>query len=58
MVIRCRPLNGKEKQDGRKTIVEMDITEGKVTLNNPKGEGSEPPKSFTFDQVYDWNSTQ
>ena len=26
-------------------------------LHNPKGD-SEPPKSFTFDQVYNWDSSQ
>ncbi|GAX77721.1 hypothetical protein CEUSTIGMA_g5164.t1 [Chlamydomonas eustigma] len=57
VVIRCRPLNGKETADGRKTIVEMDQKEGVIRLLNPKGDG-EAPKSFTFDQVYDWNSTQ
>jgi len=29
-----------------------------VTLQNPKADASEPPKSFTFDAVYDWNCTQ
>lgn len=27
-------------------------------IRNPKGPESEPPKAFTFDQVYDWNCTQ
>lgn len=27
-------------------------------MSNPKADASEPPKSFTFDQVYDWNSNQ
>ncbi len=27
-------------------------------ISNPKSDAKEPPKSFTFDQVYDWNSTQ
>lgn len=27
-------------------------------IRNPKGLDSEAPKAFTFDQVYDWNSTQ
>ena len=57
VVIRCRPLNSKEKADGRGTIVEMDTEGGVVRLTNPKSDG-EPPKSFTFDQVYDWNSSQ
>lgn len=58
VVIRCRPLNSKEKADGRGTIVEMDTAGGVVRLINPKGDNGEPPKSFTFDQVYDWDSSQ
>jgi len=27
-------------------------------ISNPKGDDHEPPKAFTFDQVYDWNCTQ
>lgn len=29
-----------------------------VTLRNPKSDANEPPKAFTFDAVYDWNSDQ
>ncbi|WIA28846.1 hypothetical protein OEZ86_011372 [Tetradesmus obliquus] len=56
VVVRCRPLNEKEKQDGRERIVDMDARQGQVAVRNPKSE--EPPKTFTFDQVYDWNSEQ
>ena len=58
VVIRCRPLNGREKEDGRLKIVDMDRQSGQVVLNNPKGDNSEPPKSFTFDSVMDENITQ
>ena len=58
VVVRCRPLNGKEVSDGRERIVDMDTKIGQVMLRNPKADGSEPPKTFTFDAVYDWNSTQ
>lgn len=27
-------------------------------VRNPKMDLKEPPKAFTFDQVFDWNSTQ
>ena len=56
VAVRCRPLNGKEKGDNRATIVEVDNKTGQVTLNNPKGD--EPPKTFTFDNAFDWNVTQ
>mmetsp|Transcript_30218 Transcript_30218/g.77019 ORF Transcript_30218/g.77019 Transcript_30218/m.77019 type:complete len:778 (-) Transcript_30218:440-2773(-) len=58
VVVRCRPLNQKELNDGRQRIVEMETRTGQVTLQNPKADASEPPKSFTFDAVYDWNCTQ
>lgn len=60
VVVRCRPLNDKEKADGRARIVEMDKRQGQVTLQNKVDAGSskEPPKAFTFDAVFDWESTQ
>ena len=50
-------MNTQEKEDGRKTVVGMDVREGQVHVYNPKA-GSEPAKTFTYDQVYDWNSQQ
>ncbi|KAI8476435.1 MAG: kinesin-like protein FLA10 [Monoraphidium minutum] len=58
VVVRCRPLNSKEKQDGRGRIVDMDVRAGQVLLRNPKADGSEAPKMFTFDQVYDSSCSQ
>ncbi|KAG2487699.1 hypothetical protein HYH03_013698 [Edaphochlamys debaryana] len=58
VVVRCRPLNSKETADGRQRIVDMDVDAGCVKVRNPKADASEPPKSFTFDQVYDWNCLQ
>eukprot|EP00798_Chlamydomonas_sp_ICE-L_P001632 gene1632-33022_t len=48
VVVRCRPLNGKETQDGRSRIVEMDSNEGSIKINNPKSDEREPPKSTIF----------
>jgi len=58
VVVRCRPLNSKELNDGRQRIVDMDVDAGQVKVRNPKSDDKEPPKMFTFDQVYDWNSLQ
>jgi hypothetical protein len=58
VVLRCRPLNSKEREDGREKIVEMDTAIGQVVLHNPKGDNSEPPKSFTFDAVMPESITQ
>ena len=58
VIVRVRPLNSKEKADGRSRIVDMDIKSGAVTLHNPKADASEPPKTFTFDEVFDADVTQ
>jgi len=39
-------------------IVSMDNTLGQVSVVNPKEDADEPPKQFTLDNVYDWDSTQ
>ena len=53
--VRCRPLNSKEKSDGRERIVTMDPTRGTCAI---MVSANEPPKTFTFDQVYDDSVTQ
>ena len=58
VVIRCRPMNTKEKGDKRVRIVQMNTDTGEVAVKNPKADDGEPPKHFTFDTVYDWNSSQ
>ena len=62
MVVRCRPLNEKEIKDGHESVVNMDVKRGLVTLQkygaSNKEALSEPPREFTFDAVYDCNSTQ
>lgn len=55
VVVRCRPLSSTETQDGRKMIVNIATTRGEISI---QGDPNEPPKTFAFDSVYDWNSTQ
>ncbi|XP_046857510.1 kinesin-II 95 kDa subunit-like [Xenia sp. Carnegie-2017] len=57
VIIRCRPMNQKEVSEGFERVVELDIKRGHVLLKNLAKQG-EPPKEFTFDAVYDWNSVQ
>jgi len=57
VVIRCRPLNQKEVSGNHESIVKMDVKLGQISIRNPKNK-SEPPRQFTFDSIYDWNSTQ
>jgi kinesin family protein 3/17 len=56
VVVRCRPLNKKELEDGREQIVHMDPTNGTCTVTPPGA--NEPPKNFTFDAVYAPNTRQ
>ncbi|XP_062927026.1 kinesin-like protein KIF3C isoform X1 [Mobula hypostoma] len=58
VVVRCRPMNGKEEAAACEQIVDMDMKLGQVTIRNPKATSSEMPKSFTFDAVYDHSSKQ
>jgi kinesin family protein 3/17 len=58
--VRCRPLNDKEHTDGRQRIVSMDTKSGQCSVIAPGSDrhSSEPPKNFTFDQVYDESVSQ
>jgi len=58
VVVRCRPMNKKEKAADCKRIVEMDPTLGTVSVAKADADESEPPKIFTLDAVYDWTSQQ
>ena len=57
VVVRCRPLFGKELKEGRGEIVECDPSRGEMRIRNPRSSG-DPPKQFTFDQVYDARHSQ
>ncbi|XP_032714795.1 kinesin-like protein KIF3B [Lontra canadensis] len=58
VVVRCRPMNGKEKAASYDKVVDVDVKLGQVSVKNPKGMAHEMPKTFTFDAVYDWNAKQ
>ncbi|XP_067873914.1 kinesin-like protein KIF3C isoform X2 [Heterodontus francisci] len=58
VVVRCRPMNGKEEAAACDQIVDMDVKLGQVSVQNPKAIPSEIPKTFTFDAVYDSSSKQ
>ncbi|XP_046380211.1 kinesin-II 95 kDa subunit-like [Haliotis rufescens] len=58
VVVRCRPMNEKETASGFSRVVNMDVNRGVIDLRSTKGSTTEPPKTFTFDSVYDWNSKQ
>nr|XP_060627810.1 kinesin-like protein KIF3B [Anolis sagrei ordinatus] len=58
VVVRCRPMNSKEKAASYEQMVEVNVKLGQVSVKNPRGTSHELPKMFTFDAVYDWNSKQ
>jgi len=57
VVVRVRPLNDKEKAEGRTVIVQMDPSRGVATLYKPGGTDRDF-KEHTYDAVYDERFTQ
>ncbi|RHY28026.1 hypothetical protein DYB32_006324 [Aphanomyces invadans] len=55
VVVRCRPLFGKEIVEGRQSIVTMDLAAAVVSIKCPD---TDQLKNFTFDSVYDENTVQ
>lgn len=59
VVVRCRPMNEKERAAKFERVVSVDVKLGQIIVRNPReASASELPKVFTFDSVYDWNSKQ
>ncbi|XP_015190874.1 PREDICTED: kinesin-like protein KIF3A [Polistes dominula] len=58
VVVRVRPLNGKELDGHSKNIIKVDALNSEITINNPNAAHGEPPKVFSFDAVFDTDSTQ
>mmetsp|Transcript_8685 Transcript_8685/g.11350 ORF Transcript_8685/g.11350 Transcript_8685/m.11350 type:complete len:273 (+) Transcript_8685:90-908(+) len=57
VVVRMRPFNSKEKNEGRGPCISLDVKTSVVSITNPSKTG-DPPKSFTFDAVYDIDTQQ
>lgn len=56
VVCRCRPFSEKEKNAGHSQISEIDLKSKTVRLKDPNQ--AKDVKQFTFDQVFDTDSTQ
>ncbi|XP_037388054.1 kinesin-like protein KIF17 isoform X2 [Pygocentrus nattereri] len=56
VVIRCRPLNDREKVLSCKLVVSVDASHCQCFIEKP-GAAEEPPKQFTFDGTYFINQT-
>jgi hypothetical protein len=57
VVMRCRPFSEKEKVGGYANCVEINKDTASVSIKN-QNNSSDPAKLFTFDSVFDGNSTQ
>lgn len=51
VVVRCRPLNDREKALSSKMVLSMDLQHCQCFIEKP-GAADEPPKQFTFDGTY------
>ena len=56
VIVRCRPMNEREKALKCKTVVNIDSNLALCVISNPS-EDNAVPKSFTFDGAYDINSS-
>lgn len=57
VAMRCRPLSQKEMDENRQITVEI-VSKLKQIVVFSKPNDTENQKNFTFDMVYDWNSSQ
>ncbi|KDR15685.1 kinesin-like protein KIF3A [Zootermopsis nevadensis] len=58
VVVRVRPLSEKEIETGYQQITKVDTVNKTITVENPQAADGEPPKTFTFDVVFDTDSRQ
>lgn len=56
VIVRCRPMNDREKKLNCKCVIDMDNGIRQVALTKP-GAAELPPKLFTYDGVYFTDST-
>lgn len=56
VIVRCRPMNDREKGLKCATVISMDPARGQCSITNPSDKRA-PPKMFTFDGAYYIEST-
>jgi kinesin family protein 3/17 len=57
VVVRCRPLNQKEKTEKHGIILDVDEKNATVSIRDPDSP-NEPPKVFTFDATFSSDAAQ
>nr|XP_061801997.1 kinesin-like protein KIF3B [Nerophis lumbriciformis] len=59
VVVRCRPMNEKERAANFDSVVTVDVKTRQIAVKNPRDSmASKSSKVFTFDSVYDCKSKQ
>ncbi|XP_063233864.1 kinesin-like protein KIF3A [Bacillus rossius redtenbacheri] len=58
VVVRVRPMSEKEAEAGCRRITSVDTVHSCISVENPHAAEGEPPKTFTFDSVFDCDSRQ
>lgn len=56
VIVRCRPMNSREKDLKCNTVIGMEGKRGQCSIRNPDDKKA-PPKMFTFDGAYFVDST-
>ena len=57
VMVRCRPMNSKEKDNGSKNVIEIDKTVNQVIIQGLEDIAGDQ-RAFTYDAVYGADSTQ
>lgn len=57
VVVRCRPLNKRERDLNCQVVIDIISETGLVQLSKPNAGSDEQPKKFTFDGAYSMEST-
>lgn len=57
VMVRCRPMNSKEKGNGSKNCIEVIKDINQIVLTNQNKSDDENVRAFTYDAVYGENST-
>lgn len=58
VVVRVRPMSEKEIESGFRQITTVNTVNNTISVENPHAADGEPPKTFTFDTVFDTDSRQ
>ena len=58
VMVRVRPMNSKEKNNGSVNVIEIDKEMNQVILRTPQETSKDQGRVFTYDAVYDRESSQ